>query len=37
MRSWITERGRTYHADVQRILRDIAESTARFRRRRIGY
>ena len=33
----LTERGRTYHADVQRILRDIAECTARFRRRRNRY
>ena len=30
----LTDRGRTYHADVQRILRDIEDSTARCRRRR---
>ena len=33
----LTDRGRTYHADVQRILRDIDESTARCRRRRSLY
>ena len=33
----LTDRGRTYHVDVQRILRDIAESTARCRRRRSRY
>lgn len=33
----LTDRGRSYHADVQRILRDIDDSTARCRRRRSRY
>ena len=33
----LTDRGRSYHVDVQRILRDIDESTARCRRRRSRY
>lgn len=30
----LTERGRTYHADIQRVLQDIDDATARCRRRR---
>ena len=33
----LNERGRAYHADIRRILRDIDESTARCRRRRSRY